>query len=332
MKRLISAIVSLVILMAVLAAGYEAFLKKPSVSALTEPVVLGNGMSTSQIADVLKKAGVISSTAVFTVVADLSGSFKGFHAGTFIMKEGMSAYDALKTLSIKGQEEITVTIPEGFDMREIGERLAAGGAIKSADEFYAVAGADGKPNKQAQSLLTEYFGRVPESATLEGFLFPDTYRFYAATDSTTAARRMLQTYKDKIASLSAPPDFKTLIKASLVEKEVKDSADRAKVADIIDRRLAAGMPLQFDSTVNYVTGKNAPSVSLADTAIDSPWNTYKHAGLPLTPICSPGLDSMKAVLTPTPNKYWYFLTKPDGTVVYSTTLDEHNAAKRKYLK
>jgi len=332
MKKLISAVVSLVVIVAVGAAAYEAYLKKPSASALTEPVVIGEGMNTSEIAAVLKKSGVISSTAVFTAVADLSGEFKNLHAGTFIFKEGMSAVDALKTLSVQGPAEITVTIPEGFDLRDIAERLVGVGIIKKADDFYAVTGMPGENNKTAAALFGEYLGRGQDVATLEGFLFPDTYRFYASTEPMTVVRRMLENYNDKVESMAHAPDFKTLTIASLIEKEVKDPADRAKVADIIKRRLALGMPLQLDSTVNYVTGKNSPSVSLNDLSVDSQYNTYKYKGLPPGPICNPGLSSISAALAPTPNKYLYFLTAPDGTVIYSQTLDEQNAAKAKYLK
>ena len=167
---------------------------------------------------------------------------------------------------------------------------------------------------------------------LEGYLFPDTYLFYASSDAKTVVRRLLDGYAAKVASLSPSPDYTTLILASLVEREVKDPADRAKVADIMKRRIAAGMPLQLDSTVNYATGKNSASVSSDDLNVDSLWNTYKHAGLPPTPICNPGLDSIKAAQAPTPNSYLYFLTAPDGSVIYSQTLAEHNAAKAKYLK
>jgi UPF0755 protein len=334
MKKLISTVVSLVIIFAIAAAAYEAYLKKPAANALTEPIVIGNGMTTAQIADILKKSGIISSNAVFTAVADLSGKFKDFHAGTFIFKEGMSAFDALKTLSVQGQPEISVTIPEGFGLREIADRLVQNKIIGSSADLYKVTGAPEKMGSFDATLTNDYPFLVykPVNNNLEGYLFPDTYRFYAATAAETVVRRMLDGYTAKIAALSPAPDYETLIIASLVEREVKDPADRAKVADIVKRRLALGMPLQFDSTVNYATGKSSPSVSSKDLGVDSLWNTYKHAGLPPTPICSPGLDSIKAALAPTPNKYLYFLTAPDGTVIYSQTLAEHNAAKAKYLK
>jgi UPF0755 protein len=334
MKKLISTVVSLIAIIAIGAAAYEAYLKKPPANALSEPIVIGNGMTTAQIADILKKSGVISSNAVFTAVADLSGRFKDFHAGTFIFKEGMSALDAIKTLSVQGQSEISVTFPEGFGLKDIADRLVQNKIIGTDADLFKVTG---EPRKQANidaALLKDYpfLAYKPVQNNLEGYLFPDTYLFYASSDAKTVVRRLLDGYAAKVASLSPSPDYTTLILASLVEREVKDPADRAKVADIMKRRIAAGMPLQLDSTVNYATGKNSASASSEDLSVDSLWNTYKHAGLPPTPICSPGLDSIKAAQTPTPNNYLYFLTAPDGTVIYSQTLAEHNAAKAKYLK
>jgi len=334
MKKLISMVVCLIVIIAIGAAAYEAYLKKPSANALSEPIVIGSGMTTAAIAEVLKKSGVISSNAIFTAVADLSGRFKDFHAGTFIFKEGMSALDAIKTLSVQGQSEISVTIPEGFGLKEIADRLVQNKIIASDADLFKVTG---EPRKQANIdavLLKDYpfLAYKPAQNNLEGYLFPDTYRFYAPTDAETVVRRLLDGYAAKVATLSPVPDYETLIIASLVEREVKEPADRAKVADILKRRIAAGMPLQLDSTINYATGKNSASVSSDDLNADSLWNTYKHVGLPPTPICSPGLDSIRSAQTPTPNSYLYFLTAPDGTVIYSQTLAEHNAAKEKYLK
>jgi UPF0755 protein len=290
-------------------------------------------MNASQIADLLKKAGIISSASIFTAIADMSGSWKNLHPGTFIFKQGMSAFDALKTLAIKGPSEISVTIPEGFDLSQIAERLAGAKIIKSSAAFYAVAGEPGQLTKVPADLASDYpfLASKPDNVSLEGYLFPDTYRFYADTDPAVVVRRFLDNYKDKVGALSPIPDHRALTVASLVEAEVKDPADRAKVADIIGRRLFNGMALQMDSTVNYITGKNSAAVSSADLSRKSPWNTYLNKGLPPGPINNPGLSSLRAALAPTPNPYLYFLTTPDGTVIYSKTLAEHNAAKVKYL-
>lgn len=334
MKKLISTAVMLVIILAVGFAAYEAYLKKPPAAAPSESITIASGMNAAQVAAVLKKAGVISSASLFTAVADLSGSWKNLHAGTFIFKEGMSALDALKTLAVKGPSEISVTIPEGFTLKQIAERLVEAKIVKSADALFAVTGTPGKFTKVDPALAADYpfLAAKPADVSLEGYLFPDTYRFYADTEPVVIVRRFLDNYKDKVGALAPIPDHRALTVASLVEEEVKDAADRAKVADIIGRRLFNGMPLQLDSTVNYITGKSLAAVSLADRDTASPWNTYLNKGLPPGPICNPGLSSLRAALAPTPNLYLYFLTTPDGMVIYSKTLVEHNAAKAKYLK
>lgn len=103
------------------------------------------------------------------------------------------------------------------------------------------------------------------------------------------------------------------------------------MADILLRRLEIGMPLQVDSTLNYLTGAKSPALSLEELAIDSPYNTYRYPGLPPSPIGNPGLSSIKAVLNPQPNPYWYFLTDSGGTVHYGRTFDEHKRNKEQYL-
>ncbi len=120
--------------------------------------------------------------------------------------------------------------------------------------------------------------------------------------------------------------------ASILEREVKSEKDRKLVADIFYRRIQHGMPLQADSTVNYSTGKSDLQAQAADLNIDSPYNTYNHTGLPPGPISNPGLVSLRAALYPEANPYWFFLTTPDGTVMYSRTFQEHVMNKLKYLK
>ena len=104
------------------------------------------------------------------------------------------------------------------------------------------------------------------------------------------------------------------------------------VSDVIRKRLEAGMPLQLDATVNYVTGKSDPGVTLADTQVDSPYNTYRYPGLPIGPISNPGDAAIEAALNPHENPYFYYLTTPDGTVVYARTNEEHALNKARYLK
>jgi len=126
--------------------------------------------------------------------------------------------------------------------------------------------------------------------------------------------------------------FDIIRMASVIEREVQNPDDMAIVSDLFWRRLAIGMPLQADSTVNYVIGGDKPSITFEQTKINSPYNTYLHQGLPLGPISNPGAQAITAAANPKPNDYLFFLTDKEGNVHYGKTLEEHNANKRKYLR
>ncbi|MCH8049733.1 endolytic transglycosylase MltG [Patescibacteria group bacterium] len=120
--------------------------------------------------------------------------------------------------------------------------------------------------------------------------------------------------------------------ASIVEREVRSAEDMANVADVFLKRLDIGMALQADSTVNYVTGKDTPAISLDDREIESPYNTYKYPGLPPGPISNPGVAALQAVVNPSSNPYLYFLTTPEGEVIYAQTHEGHVENKAQYLR
>ena len=123
--------------------------------------------------------------------------------------------------------------------------------------------------------------------------------------------------------------FDIVTMASLLEKEVRTLDDKKIASGILWKRLGVGMPLQLDATVNYITGKSDASVLFKDAKIDSPYNTYKYKGLPKGPISNPGIDSIMAAIYPIQTKYWFYLS--DGITHFSETLQQHNAAKRRYL-
>lgn len=181
---------------------------------------------------------------------------------------------------------------------------------------------------------------VPAKSSLEGYLFPDTYRIYASSTAEEMIAKMLSNFEDKVT-----PDILSDIKAqgrslsevitlaSLIEKEVRSSSDMEIVSGIFKNRIESGQPLQSCATLAYILGENKPQYSEADTKVESPYNTYRHKGLPPAPIANPGLRAIKAALHPTDTKYNYFLTRPDtGETVFSRTYDEHLANKAKYLK
>jgi len=198
-------------------------------------------------------------------------------------------------------DEVQVTIPEGFTVAQIEERLIKKGInIKLGD-------------LQAQNL--------------EGYLFPDTYRFY----QNDTPEKIIKIMKDNFNSKVGLVDRDAVILASIVQKEVLKPQDMKIVAGIFKNRLERDYPLQSDATINFITGKGLVQPSIKDTKVDSPYNTYQNIGLPPGPICNPGLEAIKAVLNPAKTDYWYFLTLPNMETVYSKTFQQHKSAKQKFL-
>lgn len=174
---------------------------------------------------------------------------------------------------------------------------------------------------------------LPE--TLEGYLFPDTYEFFIPSSPETVKAKFEENFNRKVRAALAPnireAELKEiLIKASLIEKEVPDPAERKVVAGILTKRLAADAPLQMDATLCYK--RALPCVPKAYKNVNSPWNTYLYPGLPPSPIANPGLDAILAVTNPSPSPYWYYLSDPQTRrTIFAKTLDEHQANIVKYL-
>jgi len=176
----------------------------------------------------------------------------------------------------------------------------------------------------------------PKDIGLEGYLFPDTYQISKGETCEEIIDLMLANFGKKLT-----PDlreeiitqkksiFDIVTMASMIEKEVRTLSDKKIVSGILWKRIAVGMPLQLDATINYITQRSDPSVAIKATKINSPYNTYMYSGLPKGPISSPGIDSITSAIYPKQTKYWFYLS--DGKTIFSETLDQHNEAKAKYL-
>lgn len=231
-----------------------------------------------------------------------------------------------------------ITLLEGWNNKDIGDYLEKNDIAKAADFLNA----QKKINLSNYTLLSSKSGVVD----LEGFIFPDTYlipsKAPSGTDiSSIIIKKALDNFSQKMTpkliseSENQGLNLNQLITlASILEKESGKSLSEKKIiAGIFYNRLKISMPLQSDATVNYVTGKSQAQPLLDDTKIDSPYNTYKYAGLPPGPICNPGLDAIIAAAEPATNSYLYFLhDQKTGQAYYSKTLDEHNTNKAKYLR
>lgn len=315
----------------------------------TVRVDIPSGSSARAVADELAKAGVLRSPRGFVVMIVFRGARDKLQAGTYEFSPRDSGTALLRRL-IAGDtspKDIGVTFPEGFTLEQIAERLDAQGIAKK-EPFLAAASADRFRGE------FPFLQSVPAGASLEGYLFPDTYRFYKDSDPRAVIVRMLTRFGEQwevaqrqsgvgsgeSGAVSPTPNAQRptssvhalVTIASIVEREVKSEDDRELVAGIFWDRFRAGIGLEADATVRYVTGDWEKPLTVQDLAHDSPYNTRKYRGLPPGPIGNPGLVSLKSALKPEPSKFGYYLSAPDGRTIFSKTLDEHNHAKAQYLK
>ena len=299
---------------------------------------IDSGQGVKVIGANLIETGLISSPRWFRTWVYVTGTEKEFIAGDYKLPKNSSILNLTRLLTGASQpeSEVTVTIIEGWTLKEIANYLESSG-VYNASEFIQLTTTPDEFNPILDELEISLASK-PAAASLEGYLFPDTYRVYRDSTASALVTKMLDNFakKFKLEWRQALEDkgynvWQGVILASIVEREVSSLADRKMVADIFWRRLNTGQGLQADSTVNYITGKKTPSVSLEDTKLDSPYKTYKYRGLSPGPISNPGAEALEAVAFPTANNYWYFLTTPEGQVIYSKTFADHIKAKQKYL-
>lgn len=316
---------------------YDAYLVTTADDAQAVTVTIDPGSSVEQIAALLESEGVISSASFLKVYARLTDAL--FQAGTFELKQGMSLKAVDLTLRRATATEVQVTIPEGFTLAQIGEVVVESLDAVSADDWQRATGSVDEVLRDQYPWLSS----VPATGSLEGYLFPDTYRFREDATVDVVIETMLLTFSRRLAEqgivltdVGALPHgmnvHEIVTLASIVEREVRQPDEMKVVAGLFLTRLDIGMALQADSTVNYVTGKDTPAISIADSRIESAYNTYQNAGLPPGPISHPGVNALMSVFDPTDSPYLYFLTDPVGNVYYAETFDQHIANKYQYLR
>ncbi len=295
--------------------------------------VINTGDGVHQISQNLYQQGLIKNQFVFETYVWYKNLEKKFIAGSFSLPPNTNNIDLVKILtSPQAVNQLTLRFIEGWNNDDIADYLLSKGIIQSSAEFNDLT----KVNLWQKNY--DFLSDLDAQTSLEGYLFPDTYNFFVNVSPPEVIEKMLDNFATKFslemrqAAQQQGRSIHDVVKlASLLEKEVKTEADMKLVADIFLRRLALGMLLQADSTLNYATGGKNPSLSTSELSIDSPYNSYKYSGLPPTPISNPGLKALQAALYPTPNDYLFFLTSPDGTVYYAKTFEEH-INNRQFLK
>ena len=216
---------------------------------------------------------------------------------------------------------VRVTIPEGLNVREMAKRFAEAGLVDE-DEFLKVA---------KTFAPYDYIESVPQADyRIEGFLFPDTYDFSNDATPESIMQKMADEFDRKLtpemrrqAKEKHLSIYELITLASLVEKEARFPEDRPMIAQVFFKRLAINMPLQTDTTLQYLLDAPKEDVSIEDTKMESPYNTYQHYGLPPGPIACPGMASIEAVLNPADTDYLYFVADRNGHNHYTNTYDEH---------
>lgn len=273
------------------------------------------GASASQVGNKLENTGLIKNALAFKIYIQFTGQSGKLQSGQFKLSPSFSLFQNINAL-FSGPIELWVTIPEGLRREEV------------ATKFTTALGKNGG--------FTNEF--LQASKGKEGYLFPDTYLFPLDVTATAVVKKMTDTFNAKTLGLTPKESNLTFVEtvtmASLIERETKTDEERPIVAGILMNRIEAGMPLQVDAAVQYAIGNSKnwwPVLSLADLRIDSRYNTYKYQGLPPAPIANPGLSSLKAAFSPTPNSYWYYIHDSTGQIHYAKTLTEHNANISKYL-
>ncbi|MEC7640975.1 MAG: endolytic transglycosylase MltG [Nitrospinota bacterium] len=284
------------------------------------------GMTLKQVAYRLAESNLIRGPSAFRLLAYIQNKQNQIKAGEFRISASMTAMEILQRITSGQSILYSITIPEGYRITEIASLLSRVG-LADRQKFIESA---------QDPLLIDSLGLTMKN--LEGYLFPDTYYFSKNTSEGKIVKSMLDTFMEQ----TVRPEFRqramkigltfheVITLASLIEKETGDRRERKLISAVFHNRLKNKMRLQCDPTVIYTLDNFDGNLRKKDLSIDSPYNTYRYSGLPPGPIASPGLDSIKAALFPALVNHIYFVSKRDGSHVFSSTLADHNRAVRKY--
>jgi UPF0755 protein len=300
------------------------------------------GSSVNGISTLLEEQGIIKDARVFKYYIKFRNE-SGFQAGEYKLSPSMPIEDivtSIKTGKLMKEAAMKITIPEGKQLIQIADIIA----VKTGEDPKKVFKKlnDKKfvnsMQKKFPRLLTSEIENEKVLYPLEGYLFPATYDFYEEKPTLESiVIEMLKKTEETLQAYEGQMDkndysvHEMLTFASLVEEEATAQVDRGKIASVFYNRIEEDMPLQTDPTVLYAKGSHKSRVYYKDLEVKSPYNTYKNKGLPPGPIANAGTTSIDAVLKPEKTDYLYFLATPEGEVLYSKTLDDHNNKKAEHI-
>lgn len=283
------------------------------------------------VAAILIEKGLIRDERVFLAYCYWQGHEKDLQAGLYDFSKSQALDQIIQQLVEGKVKQMSFTIPEGYTVRQISELLVKSG-ICSQEQWQAAL----QVNYDYPFLRS---GINDPEKRLEGYLYPDTYTFEDQTEAEAIINMMLtrfnRVWDENFKSQAQARQLqvgRVITVASLIEREAQVADERKRIAGVIYNRLQKGMPLQIDASVIYALGEHRETVTYHDLEIDSPYNTYKRAGLPPGPIASPGRAAIEAAVNPELHNYYYYVAKGDGSHQFSATYLEHLEAVRKYGK
>lgn len=292
-------------------------------------VVIRPGASTSGIAETLQQAGVIRAASHFVLAARIRGVARSLREGEYRLSPAMPLLRIVDVLARGDVVLHPVTIPEGFTADQIVRTLTRAG-LGDAGRLQSLT------RRGAGQFEYDFLRGVPQGR-LEGYLFPDTYHIPRFLDEREVVDRFLAQFAQTVVPLwreagTGRSLHEILTMASMVEREAKSAGDQELIASVLYNRLTRGWRLEVDATVLYALGQHKSIVTYEDLRVNSPYNTYLHAGLPPGPIANPGLRAIRAALYPARTAYFFYVARPDGSHAFSRTLSEHLANVRRFRR
>jgi len=333
MKRGLAPLLILVILASLALAVYQGLwwmtapVSDPSVQPPPRIVLIPEGATLRQVSVLLEQAGVIRNRGGFLTLGKMAAAERRMMAGEYELHAGMRPSEILSRI-MNGQVVLhAVTIPEGYTFVQITDLLTQK-QLSDPDEFLRLA-------RDKQFIRTLNL----DVATLEGYLFPNTYRLARNAKAkdviTTMVAGLWEAFTPELRQRAKEVNMslhEVLTLASVIEKETSADAERELISAVFHNRLRRKVPLQSDPTVIYGLNSFDGNLKKRDLDVRSPYNTYRIQGLPPGPIANPGLHSIRAALYPAPTTHLYFVSRNDGTHQFSSTLIEHNRAVDKYQR
>ena len=331
-------------LIAILFVGYITIGASGSADSSDETLVsfmIESGQGAKSIGANLESDGLISNDLFFNYYLWRAKAANLLQAGEYELSPSMTIPEIAEIFMegrVKFDPGVRITIPEGYTAAQIEDTLISGGLNIKRSEFQEAVGITAPLAREIFNFA--FLGDLPPRATLDGFLFPDTYFFDEGILLNDIVKRMLGNFDSKVTDAMRVKIksrgknlYEVVIMASLIEREVRTYEDMRIVSGLLWKRMEIGMPLQVDATLVYLTGRKTGQITNDDKLIDSAYNTYKYRGLPPTPIANPGLNAINAAIDPIESEYLYYLSTPiTGETIFSKTLDEHNENRIKYLK